>query len=179
MKRISIIVLACLLVLPASTAFGQTRRRTAGRKSRSASSSSRTQSSAPAGAQAIASAAGRVAEQIKSLGRFLYLYGPISRELASGETGARNNPSAAEAVERNRAKLRDVFRGYSAQMDELETMFSSTQELRLYYAKVLGVAASATQAEESVAAGRYNAAGNSLLDVMNRLTDVLVEMRSR
>ena len=178
MKRISMIVLACLLILSASTAFGQTRRRTTSRKSRAAASP-RTQGSAPASAQAIASAAGRVAEQIKSLGRFLYLYGPISRELASGEAGARNDQSAAQAVERNRAKLKDVFRGYSAQMDELETLFSSTQELRLYYARVLGVAASATQAEESVAAGRYNAAGNSLLDVMNRLTDVLVEMRSR
>ncbi|HEV2914677.1 MAG TPA: hypothetical protein VGX92_15475 [Pyrinomonadaceae bacterium] len=178
MKRISMIVLACLLLLPASNAFGQTRRRSTGSSRRSRAAAQKTPA-ASAPAQAITAAAGRVAEQIKSLGRFLYLYGPISRELASGEAGARSNQSASEAVERNRAKLRDVFRGYSAQMDELETTFSSTPELRLYYAKLLGVAASATQAEEAVAAGRYNAAGNSLLDVMGRLTDVLVEMRSR
>jgi hypothetical protein len=177
LKRISMIVLACLLILPASTAFGQTRRRTnSSRRARSASN--RTQST-QAPSQATSAAAPRVAEQIKSLGRFLYLYGPISKELASGESGAQGNQSAAEALQRNRAKLRDVFRGYSVQMDELETMFSSSPELRLYYARLLGVAAGATQAEEAVAAGRYDQGGRSLLDVMNRLTDVLLEMRAR
>jgi len=173
LKRISMIVLASLLALSAATAFGQTRRRTTTRKGRATT----TQSTATTDARA---AATRLAEQIKSLGRFLYLYGPISKDLASSEAGAQStqsSPTATEAIQRNRAKLREVFQNYRAQMDELETLFSSSSGLRLYYTRLLGVAASAARAEDSVAAGRYDEAGKSLLDVMNRLTDVLLQMQ--
>jgi hypothetical protein len=173
LKRISMIILACLLSLTAATVFAQTRRRTASRGTRAAST--KKQSTTATTASSIRPAATRLAEQIKSLGKFLYLYGPISKELATSEAGARNNQST-ETMQRNRAKLRDVFEGYRVQMDELETMFSSTSELRQYYPRLLGVAASASRGEELVAAGRYDEAGRSLLDVMNRLTDVLLEM---
>jgi hypothetical protein len=175
LKRISILTLACLFVLTAATADAQNRRRTTGRGGRT--SSTRNQPTA-ANTTPAKTAAARVAEQIKSLGRFLYLYGPISKELAASETGGAANQSAAasETMQRNRAKLREVFRDYRAQMDELETTFSGSSELRPYYTKLLGVAARAAQAEESVASGRYSDAGNSLLDVMTRLTDVLLDM---
>jgi hypothetical protein len=125
--------------------------------------------------------AARVAEQIKSIGRFLYLYGPVSKELAANEAALQGNQqsSAAETVQRNKARLRDAFHNYRVQMDELETTFSGSSELRPYYTKLLGVAASAGQAEDAVAASRYDQAGRSLLDVMNRLTDVLVDMQAR
>ncbi|HEX8773452.1 MAG TPA: hypothetical protein VF735_07565 [Pyrinomonadaceae bacterium] len=174
MKRISMIILACVLLLTAATAFAQTRTRrsTAGRRGTRTAS---TRNTGTANASSVRPAAGRLAEQIKSLGKFLYLYGPISKELAASEAGAGNNQSS-EALQRNRAKLRDVFEGYRVQMDELETMFSSSSELRQYYPRLLGVAAGASRGEELVAAGRYDEAGRSLLEVMNRLTDVLLEM---
>lgn len=180
MKRISMIALACLLALSAATAaFAQTRRRTTTRKARPSATSNQ---SAETTASTARTAATRVAEQIKSLGKFLYLYGPISKELAASEAGAGSSggqasPAATETMQRNRAKLREVFEGYRQQMDELETLFSGNQELRKYYARLLGVAASAAQAENSVASGRYDEGGRALLDVMNRLTDVLLEMR--
>ena len=187
MKRISIIALASLLLLAliATTAFGQTRRRTSTtRKGRTASTrNQRAEGATTTNTTTTArTAATRVAEQIKSLGKFLYLYGPISKELATSEAAARSSSgqsssSATDAIVRNRAKLRDVFQGYRVQMDELETLFSSSSELRVYYTRLLGVAASAAQAEDAVAAGRYDEAGKSLLDVMNRLTDVLLDMR--
>jgi hypothetical protein len=80
-------------------------------------------------------------------------------------------------MRQNRAKLGDAFRNYRVQMDELETTFSGSVQLRKYYPMLLGVAASASRGEDLVAAGRYDEAGRSLLDVMNRLTDVLAEMR--
>lgn len=174
MKRIQLIVLACLIVLSASGAYGQTRRRTTtSRRARPAST--RNQSAAVP----TATVASRVAEQIKSIGRFLYLYGPISKELAASEAAAQQSPAAADTLQRNKAKLREAFHNYRTQMDELETTFSGSSELRPYYTKLLGVAASAGQAEESVAASRYDQAGRSLLDVMNRLTDVLLDMQAR
>lgn len=174
MKRIRMILLACLMVSAASNVYGQTRRRTTGGK-RSRPASTRNQSE-PVQA---ATAASRVAEQIKSIGCFLYLYGPIWKELAANEALAQQSSTAPDLLERNKAKLREAFHNYRVQMDELETTFSSSSELRPYYTKLLGVAASAGQAEDSVAASRYDQAGRSLLDVMNRLTDVLVDMQSR
>jgi hypothetical protein len=176
LKRISMIILACLLMLTAATAFAQTRTRRSSTTGRRGTRAASTKNPSTTTASSIRPAATRLAEQIKSLGKFLYLYGPISKELANSEAGARNNESN-DAAQRNRAKLRDVFEGYRVQMDELETLFSSTSELRQYYPRLLGVAASAARGEELVAAGRYDEAGRSLLDVMNRLTDVLLEMR--
>lgn len=174
MKAISILTLAaCLLVSTAATAEGQNRRRTTSSRGGRASS---TRNQPAADATPAKTAATRVADQIKSLGRFLYLYGPISRELAASETGGADQSAVSETMQRNRAKLRDVFRDYRTQMDELETTFSSSNELRPYYTKLLGVAASAARAEESVGSGRYSEAGNSLLEVMTRLTDVLLDM---
>ena len=198
MKRISIIVLAGLILLALTaditTAFGQTRRRATTRKGRTASTrNQRTERTTATNnttttTTAARTAATRVAEQIKSLGKFLYLYGPISKELATSEAAARSSSSSGggggqssstetDAIGRNRAKLREVFQDYRAQMDELETLFSGSSELRVYYTRLLGVAASASQAENAVASGRYDEAGRSLLDVMSRLTDVLLDMR--
>lgn len=177
MKRISMIVIACLLCLVAATTFGQTRRRTTGKGARTSS----TKNQGTAAAASTQAAAARLAEQIKSLGKFLYLYGPISKELSNSDaagSGQDNQASSvAETMRQNRAKLRDVFRNYRVQMDELEATFSGSTQLRLYYPRLLGVAASASRGEEFVAAGRYDEAGRSLLDVMNRLTDVLLAMR--
>ena len=167
LKRISMIVIACLLMLMAANAFGQTRRRTTSKGARA--SSTKNQSPASASIQTVAA---RLAEHIKSLGKFLYLYGPVSKELASTDTSA-----ASETMRQNRVKLGDAFRNYRVQMDELETTFSTSAQLRKYYPRLLGVAASASRGEDLVTAGRYDEAGRSLLDVMNRLTDVLVEMR--
>ncbi|HKS28980.1 MAG TPA: hypothetical protein VJS44_14230 [Pyrinomonadaceae bacterium] len=174
MKRIQMIALACLMLFMASSVYGQTRRRTtSGRRTRPAST--RTQGPAVSSATVVT----RVAEQIKSIGRFLYLYGPISKDLAANEAQAQQSAAVADTLQRNKAKLREAFHNYRVQMDELETTFSSSSELRPYYTKLLGVAASAAQAEDSVSASRYDQAGRSLLDVMNRLTDVLVDMQSR
>lgn len=174
MKRIQMIVLACLMVLTASSVYGQTRRRTTtSRRSRPASTRNQ------GAAVPTNTVAARVAEQIKSIGRFLYLYGPISKDLSANETLAQQSAAAADTLQRNKAKLREAFHNYRTQMDELETTFSSSSELRPYYTKLLGVSASAGQAEDAVSASRYDQAGRSLLEVMNRLTDVLVDMQAR
>ena len=174
MKRISMIVLACLMMLAASNTFGQTRKRTATNR-RTRPASTRNQSPAPAPS----AVAARLADQIKSIGRFLYLYGPISKDLAATEASAQQASAPTDTIQRNKAKLREAFHNYRVQMDELETTFSSSSELRPYYTKLLGVAASAAQAEDAVVSSRYDQAGRSLLDVMNRLTDVLVDMQAR
>ena len=173
LKRACVLTLALIVMMPA-TAFSQTRRRTTTRRG-----GSRSATSAPA-PDAVRAGAQRVAEQIKSLGQFLYLFGPIAKDLQGDDAAGRNDqlpPAASEMQQRNKAKLREAFRTYRQNMDNLEATFSGSSELRQYYTQLLGVAARAAAAEEQVAAGRYDQAGKSMLDVMNRLTDALLAMR--
>ena len=173
MKQALITALACLILFP-SLAAAQTRSRTT---SSSSQRRGRTPSSASTPGGDVSAGADRVAEQIKSLAQFLYLYGPISRDLASNEAASAQGGAQSETVQRNKAKLQDAFRNYKARMDELETMFSASSDLRRFYPKLLGVADAAATAEEQVAANRYDQAGRYLLEVLSRLTDVLAGMR--
>lgn len=173
MKRALILSIA-LMFLFSLDALGQTRRRTTtpSRRGRAAATAQKSQ------AVPHSEVTAQLSDQIKSIARFLYLFGPISRELASNEAAARSNQQgASQTMERNKAKLREAFHAYRVKMDELETLFSSTQDLRPYYPGLLGVAASAAAAEDQITANRYDQAGRSLLDVLERLTDVLTAMR--
>jgi len=175
LKQALILALACLILCPALVE-AQTRNRTTTsnqqRRGRNTTTTATPGDDVHAGAD-------RLAEQIKSLAQFLYLYGPISRELASNEAaGAQGNQQAtSETAQRNKAKLQDAFKNYKARMDELETMFSGSSDLRRFYPKLLGVADAAATAEEQVEVNRYDQAGRYLLEVLNRLTDVLAGMR--
>jgi len=60
---------------------------------------------------------------------------------------------------------------------KLEIDFRATPELQPYYIKLAGVAAGAASAEEKAAANQFDEAGRLLLNVINRLADVLVVMR--
>ena len=62
-------------------------------------------------------------------------------------------------------------------LDKLEIDFRGTPDLQPYYIKLAGVAAGAATAEEQAAANQFDASGRTLLNVINRLTDVLVVMR--
>lgn len=174
MKRAFILSITLLFLLSLD-ASAQTRRRTTSSKRGRAAATSEQKSPATSSR---AQAATQLSDQIKSIARFLYLFGPISRELASNDAAAQSNPQgASQTTERNKAKLREAFHAYRLKMDELENLFSSSQELRPFYPGVLGVAASAGAAEDQISANRYDQAGRSLLDVLNRLTDVLSVMR--
>ena len=62
-------------------------------------------------------------------------------------------------------------------MDKLEVDFRATPELQPYYIKLAGVAAGAATAEQQAGENQFDSAGRSLLNVVNRLTDVLFAMR--
>jgi GTP1/Obg family GTP-binding protein len=163
------------LLLLSATTLAQTRQRTTHRKGRS---------SAAGSAQPVPNAARtgkeRVGEQVKSLTNFLYLLGPISKEIESAEAsaqGSQSSPAASEQMARNKEKLRAAFQNVLKNMDQLEIDFRTTPALQPYYTKLVGVAAGAEAAESQAASNHFTQAGRSLLAVANRLTDVLVEMR--
>ena len=62
-------------------------------------------------------------------------------------------------------------------LDKLEIDFRSNPVLQGYYYKLAGVADGAAKAEQMAAAGQFDQGGRALLGVINRLTDVLLDMK--
>lgn len=169
MKRITFFLLVATILVPATT-LAQTR----GRKTTPARSTTTSLTDKRTiGAR-------RVADQIKTLTRFIFVLGGVAKGLEGVDDAARRNeatPAVLEQAKQNKLTVRTSIRKVREGLDQLESDFSSTIELRRYYTRLAGVAAGAAAAEEQAAANQFDKAGRSLLDVVNRLTDVLLEMR--
>ncbi|CAN5849051.1 hypothetical protein BH18ACI4_BH18ACI4_21440 [soil metagenome] len=171
MKRITLFLLVTITLFPATT-FSQTRKRT-NRPTTRVTSTTKPLNAELAGAT-------RVADQIKSLTRFLYLLGGVAKGIEGVDDAARRNeasPAVVEQAKRNKDTVRTSIRSVREGLDVLEIHFRATPELQRYYIKLAGVASGAATAEDQAAANQFDRAGRSLLDVVNRLTDVLLEMR--
>ena len=176
MKRALILSIVCLLLSPISL-LAQGRQRTTTRRSTP-------QKSRPDATQknvdARTDGASHVAEQIKYLTRFLYLLGGVSKGIEAADESARRNeasPAVMDQTEKSKAIVKTSLQNLREGLDKLEIDFRTTPELQRYYINLAGVAAGAANAEDQASAGHYDQAGRSLLDVVNRLTDVLLQMR--
>lgn len=168
-------LLALSLILPTQT-LSQTRRRSTGQR-RGAPANARRQN---ASVDARAEGASRIAGQIKLLSRFLYLYGRITNGFdiaAEASVRGETNSAAIEKTEQSKAAVRQNLRNVRDGLDDMELHFRTTPELQRYYTSLAGVAAGAADAEEKAAANQFDQAGRALIEVINRLTNVLLEMR--
>ena len=105
------------------------------------------------------------------------MLGKVTSELASMNEAVRRNEASPAVIQQNIARVRPTIIALREGLDKLEIDFRTTPELQPYYIKLAGVAAGAARAEEEAAANRFDAVGTSLLNVVGRLTDVLVIMR--
>jgi hypothetical protein len=170
-QRIAAVLLIAVVVLPV-TSFAQTRKRAATRATRSGA--------APKASDVQRDGAQRVADQIKVLTRFIYLLGGVAKGLEGVDDAARRNeasPAILEQAARNKNTVRTSIQSVREGLDKLEIDFRTTPELQRYYIKLAGVAAGAANAEDQAAANQFDKAGRTLLEVVNHLTDVLLEMR--
>jgi hypothetical protein len=168
LKFMTALLIACIILLPPS-AFSQARKRSAKATTRTTRSSSAQQAGAI-----------RVADQIKNLTRFLFLLGGVAKGIEAVDEAARRNeasPAILEQAKRNKDTVKTSIQSVRQGLDLLEIDFRTSPELQRYYTKLAGVASGASVAEEQASANQFDRAGRSLLDVVNRLTDVLLEMR--
>jgi GTP1/Obg family GTP-binding protein len=122
----------------------------------------------------------RVAEQIKHLTRFVYVLGGVNSGIATSDEAIRRNEAPPAIVQKNqqsKAQVKANIQSFREALDKLEIDFRATPELQPFYIKLAGVASGAATAEELAAANQFDRAGRTLLDVVNRLADVLVIMR--
>lgn len=165
-------IIACLIALTviSSTAAAQTRRRSARPSSTPIARRS----------EVVSAGAVRVADQLKNLTRYLYLLGGVAKGIEAVDAAARRNevsPSVIDQTKKSKATVRTTLQNVRLGLDKLEVDFRNNPELNRYYIRLAGAAAGAAAAEEQAAANEFDRAGRTLLDVVNRLTDVLLEMR--
>jgi len=94
------------------------------------------------------------------------------------EAARRNeaSPTILEQTRRNKSSVKTSIQAVREGLDKLELDFRSNPELNRYYIRLAGVAAGASRAEQQAASNQFELAGRTLIDVANRLTDVLLEM---
>jgi hypothetical protein len=167
LKRQTTLLIA-ILVLSSTTVVSQTRRRTTPRTT-----------PAPIISEARRQGAVRVADELKTLTRFLYLLGGVAKGIEEMDNAARRNeasPAILEQSKKNKLTVKTSIQSIRERLDKLEIDFRTTPDLQRYYIKLAGVASGAATAEQQAAANQLDQAGRSLLGVVNRLSDVLVEM---
>ena len=171
MQRILALLVMAVFLVPL-TGLAQTRKRTAARTTRT------TAAAKPAEVQR--QGAARVADQIKVLTKFIYLLGGVAKGLENADAAARRKEASDADISKtnqSKASVRASIQSVKEGLDKLEIDFRGTPELQRYYIKLAGVAAGAANAEDLAAANQFDKAGRTLLEVVNQLTDVLLEMR--
>jgi len=166
------------------------RRGRANRRTPSATSATSATSAASKAARlaAIETARTEVASQIKTLSRFLYLYGRVSKTLDDVTAEARATATEAaregvgtrgvsQAVERNRQQIKNNFAGVRAGVDALDSRFAGIPELARARGELTNARLAAQEAEALVGRDRYDDAGRRLLDTVASLTTVLQETK--
>jgi hypothetical protein len=164
-------LLFALVLSPfASAAHAQSRTR---RSSASSAQKRRAGSSAQKPDQTQVNAARiKLADRIKALSQFLYLYGRLSKDLEL--TGAQS--ASSDTVAKSRAALVANIGNVRQGLDDLVAQFRFTPGLQQQSEMIKAAAERAAEAEASASAGQYNQAGLTLVEVVRQLTDALVEM---
>ena len=153
--------------------MAQTRKRSTAAKPKSTTSATQKAS------EARTAGATRVGEQIKYLSKFVYLLGGVASGIVAVDESIKKNQASPEIVTQNqqaKQMVRNNITGFRETLDKLEIDFRATPELQPYYIKLAGVASGAATAEQQAGNNQFDAAGRSLLIVVNRLTDVLLAM---
>jgi hypothetical protein len=166
-----LIACAVTLLILSPAAAAQTRKRT--------TRSTRPPATKPE-SPAVQAGATRVADQVKTLTRFLYLLGGVAKGIEAADAAAKRNeasPAVIEQTQKSKATVRSSLEDVRVGLDKLEVDFRSSPELNRYYIRLAGVASGAATAEQQAAADQFDRAGRTLLEVVSRLTDVLLEMR--
>ncbi|MBS1807691.1 MAG: hypothetical protein JST84_05820 [Acidobacteria bacterium] len=172
MKRAFVAILALLLVLPI-TGLAQ-------KKKRSSTPARKPAPTAPPPAPDTRMEATQVADTIKSLSRFIFLYGKIVNGLEVAEEQNKKGRVAPRVIEQNVENKNGVINGIGglkAQVDKLGQVLQANPRLQVPYINLAGVTQKITEAQDLVRNNQYDDAGRSLVTAIERLTDILMQIK--
>jgi hypothetical protein len=122
----------------------------------------------------------RIATQIKNITMFLYTYGKIVNSLEIADLEAKKGQIPPDIIAKNKTSKIALVNNISALRAGLSTMLKELQtnpRFQVQYLKLFIATESVISAERMVSAGRYDEAGRSLIQAVDRLTDTILSMR--
>jgi hypothetical protein len=128
----------------------------------------------------LAAEAALVAEQIKLVTRFTFVYGKVANSLevaADEEKKGQASPAVIEQTRKGREAINANFANLAAGLDKVVARFQSNPRLQVQYLKLSYAAEALGNARNLAATGQLNEAGKALVLTVERLTDVMLALR--
>ena len=175
LKRSFVLSLICI-ILASAPSMSQTRRRTPPKRvTPTTSFEEKKLAELRSGRQ-------QIANQIKALSQFLFLFGSISKGIETAEQVNKNKEQTSvgmppERIEQSKTKLKEIVRTVRTGLDQLESSFRLNPILGSYYPNLAGVAKLGQAAEAQAAANTFDQSGRSLIAAVNKLADALAAVR--
>lgn len=121
-----------------------------------------------------------VAEQIKLLSRFLFVFGKVANGLEVARDQARRNQTSPAIEARNRQSREALVSGISGLatgIDNIVNSFKSDPNLQVQYLKLAAARDAVNEAAQFAAGQQYEEAGSALTAAIERLTETIISMR--
>lgn len=119
----------------------------------------------------------KVAAQIKSLTRFIYILGGTAQTIEDIDRDPRATAVVRQQSNAGKQTVLQTIRSMRAAVVQLENDFHARPELRNYIPFIQGVSETMGLAEDQAVGGELKNSGKTLLEVVNRLTDTLLNLR--
>ncbi len=174
MNRNLLIALVLLLAFSPAT-VAQKKKRTPPTSQRN-----RTTTPAPAPPPDTHKEAMEVATTLKALTKFLFLYGQIANGLAVAEDQAKRARVPASVIEQTIKSKNGVQAGIAGlkdQIDKLGLTLQANPRLQIPYINLAGVTQKIVEAQGLVQNNQFDEAGRSLVTAVERLVDILQQVK--
>lgn len=128
----------------------------------------------------MAAEAAPVAEQLKIVSRFVYIYGKIVNGLEVAEDQVKRGETSPEIVAQNKKTRDGLVANISALRVGIEKVGQRLQaetRLQVQYLKLTTASDAISNAEKLAAAGRYDDAGKTLVAAIERLAETIISFR--
>jgi len=124
--------------------------------------------------------AAQVAEQIKNITKFLYIYGKVQNSLEIADEQAKRGQSDAKIVAENQ-KSKDalvvLINGLRMGTNNLLKSWEGNSKLQVQSLKLIKASDAIGMAEQYAAASRYKEAADALVIAVERMTETMISMK--
>ncbi len=172
MKRLLILSMAVALVFSVAALAQQKRTSTAKKKTTTPSSEAATPD--------LRAEANLVAEQLKLLTRFVYVYGKTADGLEIAEQDAKQGATSPELQAKNAQKRSALVASIGSLRDGVDRVaqrFHDNPYLQIQYLKVFSASEAIASAQKLAKDGKFDEAGRTLVAAAERLADAAVATR--
>jgi hypothetical protein len=122
----------------------------------------------------------QVADQIKNVTKFLYIYGKVQNSLEIADEQAKRgqtDPKIAEENKKSKDALVVNINGLRMGINSLLKGWEGNSKLQLQSLRLVKASDAVAVAEQNASAGRYREAADALVIAVERMTETMIAMK--